>query len=289
MGPRNIRVRRTQEAAKPRKTRRLFELCARLVEWSGLLFKDAATALARMSASTAAWVAGTCLVLALGIGLTYWIRNHSVFHLKHLQWHGLSKLSSDQLTHVAGLNANISVVALSEGTLRTRLLRHPWVSAVHIEKRLPDTLIIQVRERYPVALLKLTDREQWLTSDAQIVTQAPPFVVDDLPEVSGMHPTLWQHDVAYRTALLMTTLSMLKDHARWADESEAIASLVWATDDSAELQLLDGTKVFLGQGPYSEKISRLVTLQRSTAACHAQPRTVFLDHDQRPDWATLRY
>jgi cell division protein FtsQ len=76
---------------------------------------------------------------------------------------GAEQLDAGQVRKVAAIAADESVVLLTTSQVRRRLLKNPWIADLHIEKRLPHTIIITIGERSPQAFIKVGE-QTWLVS-----------------------------------------------------------------------------------------------------------------------------
>ena len=63
-----------------------------------------------------------------------------------------------ELMAQAGLRAGMNTFAVDLPAVRGRLLRHPRVATAEVQRELPGTIRIRVRERFPVARIKVMDQ-----------------------------------------------------------------------------------------------------------------------------------
>lgn len=95
----------------------------------------------------------------LGAAWSAWQAVHSpAFALRQVEWPGYPADAPLPLPNAVQLAAipieRQRLVTLELGSIEKRLLSHPWVKSVRVERKLPDTLAIHVRFREPVALLE---------------------------------------------------------------------------------------------------------------------------------------
>lgn len=100
----------------------------------------------------AAPLAQATLVVALPLALATWLFASPSFALTEIEVLGARRVPArwveQALTPLSG--ANLPRLPLAEVT--ARLLAHPWVAAVAVEKRLPHALVVRLAEREPAAL-----------------------------------------------------------------------------------------------------------------------------------------
>ena len=117
----------------------------------------------RFYARVAGWFAGLALVAAavvatvLGVPQRWW--QHTAvaaadagFEVRHVEIAGLHHMARLPVYAAALDGATNSMLLVDLGAARARLLQLPWVADASVGRRLPDTLIVDIVERRPVAL-----------------------------------------------------------------------------------------------------------------------------------------
>lgn len=143
-GSRSVSTRR-----KPRQTDSMFEglglepnAARKLLRWSFL-----ALIVITLTATVFAFRLPQLAGLAVGEGI-----GKLGFTLKHVETRGNQRVSTQAIYDIA-FNQQSSAMPLVDldGT-RERLLRLPWIREARVSRRLPDTMVIDVIERVPVAV-----------------------------------------------------------------------------------------------------------------------------------------
>ena len=101
------------------------------------------------------WVLGLSLVGLMG-GLSQsprLLRRMETFRVRQVEVRGTRYLAPDQVLEVSGLGERSSVFDPPE-TWIAPLERHPMVESVRVERRLPSTVRLTVRETRPVAFVR---------------------------------------------------------------------------------------------------------------------------------------
>jgi cell division protein FtsQ len=143
--------------------------------------------------------------------------------------------------------------------IRDKLLQYGWVQDAHVSRRLPDTLLIRIVERTPVAVWQNQGTLSLIDRDGVYLEPVSADAMPDLPLVIG--PGADRQEPAYQT--LMTIAPALKPKVRAAtwvgnrrwdllfDTGETL-SLPEGTDEAAKALRLfaerDGTLRLLGRG-----------------------------------------
>jgi cell division protein FtsQ len=131
--------------------------------------------------------------LVLLAGAVAWSKNRTTALLQDVAGLKLEKvavegnkyLEEDEVVQAAALPLGESMFKLDLKAATQRVERLDWVKRVFIERRLPRTILISVRERTPVALLD-NGSLYGLDGEGRILSPSPALLQRDLPLVSGV-------------------------------------------------------------------------------------------------------
>src|SRR5438128_1049270 len=82
---------------------------------------------------------------------------------------GADHLSTAHVVRVSGVRTGQSLVLLRPGEIADRLEADPWIAEATVERDLPTTLRIAVRERSPVAAVRKGSGYQELAADGTVL------------------------------------------------------------------------------------------------------------------------
>ncbi len=227
--------------------------------------------------------------LALARVLERWARQAPELAIRTIEVGGEERLSEAEVLGAAGIATGDNVFAHSELEVHEALLGHPWIADARVERRLPGTFRITIRERVAAAILEL--EEPYLVSDEGAVFKTlEPGDPVDLPVITGIDRTRFFGERAFRTQILTSIVGLFAEwRALGMDPRESIGEVHVEPDDALTLFVGDdGTEVRLGQGPYRGKIERLRRVLDELGARHTRPLYVYLDNLRRPDRVTVR-
>ena len=77
---------------------------------------------------------------------------HMGFILEDVIVEGRIRTNKTQILKAANLSRGKSILSIDLNAVKATLERVPWVNAVSVERRFPDTLFIRISEREPVAI-----------------------------------------------------------------------------------------------------------------------------------------
>jgi len=98
---------------------------------------------------------------------------------------GRSQTAQGEILKALALKRGQSILAFDPAAARERLLRLGWVKEVRIERRLPDTVIVYLDERRPLALWQRKGRHLLIDRDGVVITRRNLGRFASLPVVLG--------------------------------------------------------------------------------------------------------
>jgi cell division protein FtsQ len=110
----------------------------------------------------AAVTVGAIAVALLGWALTY----TPLFDARHIQVVGAEQLRADVVRSRAGIDGSTNVVHVDLDAVVARLLEDPWIASASVRRELPSTLVVQIVERRPIAVIQAMGETSILASDA---------------------------------------------------------------------------------------------------------------------------
>jgi POTRA domain, FtsQ-type/Cell division protein FtsQ len=120
------------------------------------------------------------------VGLYRRTQSDRRFAVRHLEIVGTQHAARSDLDRVMQAYVGINLFNLDIARMRRDFASLPWVSRVEIEKKLPDTLRVQIVERTPVALAGNHGNVAYVDEHGTAFAALSPEVGDpDLPLISG--------------------------------------------------------------------------------------------------------
>lgn len=103
------------------------------------------------------------LVLAIVFGSIFIYRS-DLFHVNNVQVNGSSHLTSQEITSIAAVSDDSTLLRLDAKGIKERLEDNPWVQEASVHRVFPDTVEIDIVEREPGAVAKINDKTNWVIS-----------------------------------------------------------------------------------------------------------------------------
>jgi cell division protein FtsQ len=182
--------------------------------------------------------------------------------------------TTDTATIMAALAADrgTPILAVSPSRAKEKLESLPWVRSAAIERRLPDTLVVRLVERHPLAVWQHAGKHELIDREGAVIP------VKDLTRFAGL-PTVVGDDAASSAAALMAML------AREPELAPRVTAAVRVDDRRWNLTIDNAIDVWLPEADAAEAWARLAAQERANNLLQHDIRTI----DMRlPDRLVLR-
>lgn len=186
----------------------------------------------------------------------------SYFHLKKVDIRGsLNHLNKDTLMRLAEIPQEKNIFGLNLYQIRQNIKRFNWIEEVQVRRQFPNSLVIEVREFEPVAILVLSLSESYYVNQEGILFDRVKNP-RDLPLITGFDPDqLKKYPGYYRPRLKEVFLfvnqfkqSLLGGPYQLGrvdySLTEGITAIVKDTTRQAEI------KIYFGKAKLEEKIKQ---------------------------------
>jgi cell division protein FtsQ len=241
-------------------------------------------------------IAATIVIVAIGSGL--WLGYRFVttsehFAITSIEVRGASHRSQDAIRDALPVKVGENIFTTELDTLARALRSDPWIASATAHRVLPDTLVVEVRERVAVAVVQVGN-ELYLVDEA-----GHPFKraqVDagegtQLPIVTGFDRDQYREAPVETAELVMHALTVL---ARWRTVAvrPEIGEIHVDAHHSITLHTYEhGTAIELGPITASELAARFATFDAawSELTDRERARVSTLHLDARSDHVTVAF
>lgn len=150
----------------------------------------------------------------------------------------------DVLQAVLNKRLGEGFLSLDLNKLKEEIEEMPWIYSASLRRRWPGTVMITVKEQYPVARW---NGEFFLNEYGEAFRPSDTVVIDDIPELTGPEGR---------------AKDMLSKYVSYTEQlgavNERIASLSLETRGAWRIRLQNGIEIKLGRAPLDEKLGRLL-------------------------------
>ena len=199
-------------------------------------------------------VAVFIVIFAIAIFIYIYLRPvRSVLPIKHVVFNGNKHLTDDELKVLTGVNANDSLITISNKKVSLRLLKSPWIKSISVRKQFPGTLSMAIDEAVPFALLDMNSRLFLIDEKGKFLEELKGDSIPFLPVITG---DPFREKEGFSEALNLARLMNDKGFSPGRDHID-----IFARKPHELTVTIDGTVVKMGSGMLEEKLKRLIELE----------------------------
>ncbi len=133
-----------------------------------------------------------------------------LFVLRQVEVEGTRRLSPQEVRAWGGVRPGANLLTLDPARVARRLERSPWIRDAAVVKRLPDRLLIRVRERTPAAVVSAAGRLFYVDEEGCLLEEVRPGERLDYPVVTGVEGVAPGRRGCGKTRGLQEALSLLR-------------------------------------------------------------------------------
>ena len=122
-------------------------------------------------------VSGTLAALFVLVALAFAIVGQtSAFTIANVQAYDSEHITASDIVQLANVRPDATLINVDTSVIEKNVQRNPWVASVDVEKVLPDTLRLSVRERVPRALVAMgANGTAWLLGEDMVWIEPLPI------------------------------------------------------------------------------------------------------------------
>lgn len=127
------------------------------------------------------------------------------FQIKETSVRGLKELTEKDILTLAEIKPGQNILAVNIDVVERRVAVNPWIKNVYVGREFPNRLVVDVRERNPIALVKQGSDFYLMDSDGIIFKKLAKGDEVDLAIITGINA-----QDKTKSKLLLETLSLLR-------------------------------------------------------------------------------
>jgi cell division protein FtsQ len=160
---------------------------------------------------------------------------------------GRNETSTDDLNAALKLKAGTAILSFDPDAAQARIAKLPWVSQVTVERHLPDTVVVRIAERAPMARWQHDNKTVVIDNDGKVITSAALEKFSSLPLVVG-------EEADSTTRVLLNTLQAYPTVRKYMTAASRVGGRRW------DLYLQTKTVVKMPEGNMKDALARLTDL-----------------------------
>jgi cell division protein FtsQ len=145
------------------------------------------------------------VLTALFIYMYSYLLSTPYFEIRETSVRGMKELTEKDILLMAAIKPGLNIFAVNAGEVEKRVAVNPWIKNVYVGREFPDRLVVDVRERVPIALVKQSSDFYLMDSDGFVFKKLAKGDEVDLAIITGVNV-----QDKTKTRLLSDTISLLK-------------------------------------------------------------------------------
>lgn len=126
------------------------------------------------------------LVILFSLGLSLFLRS-SAFSIRHVVVQGLTLIPENEILKLASGVQGQNILLFNQEELNHKISLHPLVQKVQFQRKMPQTLIVQVTERTPAALVVVPKGVIEVDLDGTFLQRFESWPKTDHPVITGIN------------------------------------------------------------------------------------------------------
>ena len=244
-------------------------------------------------ARVARTVLGASLVIATSALVAWAARRYVMtsprFAVTDVEVVGGDRRTPDAVSAESGIGVGGNVFALDLDAARAKILADPWISEATLARRLPGTILVQITERKPAALLAVGDT-LLVTSQGEPFKRVEPGDPVDLPLVTGLRPDDLTEDHEGATRTIRRAIDLAAEYEASSLSRRSPLEEVHVSPEGTFTLVVgrSATELVLGGPPFRRKLDQAARVVAELDKRGAKADAIMLDNDGRPDRVVVR-
>ena len=238
--------------------------------------------------------AGFVLVAAVSLGVAWGARRYLMtsprFSLEQVVMTGQKTRTKDGLLARANVKMGQNVFSIDLDAARNKMLGDPYVQSATLARRLPDTILVDIEERVPAAMVAVGDGLVLVTRDGDAFKRVEVGDPTDLPVITGLPPELAESDREGLADKVRRALDVAVDY-----QQSSLAAKMPLQEIHFEagtgISLAVGspvTSLVLGGPPFRKKLEQASRVAMELERRGQKADAILLDNDARPERVVAR-
>lgn len=196
------------------------------------------------------------------------------FEIKEVSVRGLKELTEKDILTLAAIPPQQNLLSVNTEALVLRVSANPWVKNIYAGRELPNRLVLEVRERNPVAMVKQASDFYLMDNEGVVFKKFGKGDDVDLPILTGIDGKEKE-----KSKLLLSTLNLLKTMSASGRYNYLGAISEVKVDDIFGLSLLTDTGLYLklGADNYENKLKQLNVVMADVEKRGMKKGYIFVD------------
>lgn len=180
----------------------------------------------------------------------YYILQSDLMNLKEIELIGNEKIESEEIIDVSNLVINRNIFKYNIEEIEKNILHHPYMKAVNVKRKFPNTIRINVKEREEYAIISYMGSYIFIDEEKIVLRASDSYIANDNILITGVKLDNFKLGESIHTINekeLDTVMELLKA-AGMTSIFNMISEITISNKNDIRLITLDGAEVLLGEG-----------------------------------------
>ena len=196
------------------------------------------------------------ITMTMIFGYNYTISSH-YFRIREVAVRGCKELTEKDILLLAAVKPSQNILTVNMDAVARRISTNPWIRDVFVGREFPSRLVIEVRERTPIALIQGDNSFYLMDIDGVAFKRLEAGEEGDLPVLTGcFHGKETNPNLLKESLGLLHYLAVSRDFPTIDNISEVHGSEAFGLS----LFTTSGVSLQLGFGSHQNKLKRLIPI-----------------------------
>ena len=179
------------------------------------------------------------------------------FPIESIEVNEVQKVSRDEVLAILNLDGARGLLSTDPAKVKQSLESHPWIQQADVRRVFPDTLVVEIKEREPVAVLRAGRRELLLGQDGAVIAEAGAGAFEGFPILTGIDYAQMISRNAETTERVLSGIAL----ASLLNEVGANRTEIDLHTPGDMVAYYDGLRIRFGEGAFENKLERYRRLE----------------------------
>jgi cell division protein FtsQ len=116
----------------------------------------------------------------------YYLLQSDLMNLKNIELEGNSYVNKSEIVNISNLVINRNIFKYNLKEIKQNIISHPYVKEVSIHRKLPNTIVIQIKEREEYAIILYMGSYIYVDEENMVLRVSDGYMADDKILITGI-------------------------------------------------------------------------------------------------------
>ena len=179
----------------------------------------------------------------------YYLLQSDLMNLKNIALEGNSYVDKNEIINISDLVINRNIFKYNLKEIKQNVISHPYIKEANVYRKLPNTIIIQIKEREEYAIMLYMGSYIYIDEESIVLRASDNYMANDKILITGID--FKSFSVGERVeAINNDNLNLVMDLLKVANMTtiyDMISEINISEKDNIRITTFDGSEVLLGE------------------------------------------